>query len=446
MNQKWRLPIFFVFTAAFLITAPLVVLYTAGYRYQFGSTRIVKTGIVSVSTFPKNADIFLDDKEQSKRTPYVIKNLYPGEMRVRIEKEDYHPWDKLLSVGSGETTFLKDVVLFLESNVERYFKKTNISAVSQKDTSDFAYSLKNGLFQEVWITDGIFGSERLLAKMRNNNNASYSLSWSQDREFLMLKETVGARHKYLLIQARSGDLIPFSISSQETASWDTGSGHLLFLRSGTRLKSVNVDSLKTTRLPFRANAVQSSKDRFTIVQSSSGRSIVSYIDKDDVASILAYLPLGDYRFLESAAGRILLEDVERRRIILLDEHNPQNPLLLNTEARFFAWNENKNAIAFSNGFDLNIFSLNSHKTETLTRFSEPITGIAWYPVGGVLFFSQSDRIVAIETDNRDQRNQLELLSEIKVKKIWFEKDGSKLYALGSKNNEPDTIYQKQLQK
>ncbi len=446
MNYKWRSTIFLAFTAAFLITAPLVVLYTAGYRYQFGSARIVKTGILSISTHPKSATIFLEDKEQSKRSPNVIKNLRPGETHVRLEKTGYHTWDKTLTIGSGETTFLKEVILFLESEVEEYFEKTNVSDVIQMDKDVFVYSAKNGLYEEVWITDGPFGSDRFLAKTRHVPGATYTLSWSQDREYLMLKEAVGWKEKSVIVQVRSGDVVPAAINSTETAWWDTGSGHGLFVKSGTTLRLLNIDSNKIQNLKIKADAIQTAKNRFAVIQSTNDRSIVSYIDDSGVASIFEYLPLGYYRFVESAAGRILLEDTVRRRIILLDENNAQNPILLNTEATFWKWNENKDAIAYSNGFDLTVFSLLNQKTQTITRFSEPITEIAWYPIGGVLFFSQANRVLSIETDQRDNRNQLELAKDIQAEEIWFEKDGSKMYILGSKNGEPATIFEKQLQK
>lgn len=446
MTYKWRSTIFFVFTACFLITAPLVVLYTAGYRYQFGSARIIKIGVISISTLPKSATIFLDDKEQSKRSPNVIKNLRPGKTRVRLEKTGYHTWDKTLVVGSGETTFLNDVVLFLKNEIKPFFEKTNVSDVAQKDREVFAYSVKNGSWQEVWITDGPFGSDRFMAKIRHNPGADYFLSFSQDREYLMLKEIAGWKEQIVVIQSKSGKVVNVSAKPNETAWWDTGSEHGLFLKSNTSIRLANLDSNKISAIPIVADSVQSSKNRYTVVQSTNERSIVSYIDDSGVASIFEYLPLGSYRFVESAAGRILLEDTVRHRIILLDENNPQDPILLNTEAVFWKWSDSKDSIAYSNGFDLTVFSLYTRKTQTVTRFSEPITGIAWYPIGGVLFFSQPNRILTIETDQRDSRNQLELVPNIQALDIWFEKDGSKMYVLGSINGEPSTIFEKELQK
>jgi hypothetical protein len=446
MNYRWRSTIFLVFTAAFLITAPLVVLYTAGYRYQFGSTQIVKTGIVSVSSFPKNAKIFLNGKEQSKTSDFVIDNLRPGETIVRLEKDGYHPFEKNLLVKSGDTTFLKDVVLFLKNEVKEYFDKNNVSDVLPKDDSAFSYSVKNGAWQEVWITDGPFGSERFLTKVRHNPGADYELSWSLNREYLMLKETAGWRQKYVVVELRSKDVVPVAIGPSELASWDTGSSQRLFIKSTAGIRYSDLTTKKTTPVSIEADSIQTSEDGFSIVQTRNDKSIVSYINESKIASILAYLPTGDYEFRESAAGRILLEDPANNKIVLLDEHNTHNPILLNTEASIWKWSKDKSEIAFSNGFDLNIYSLHSHQTETLTRFSEPVTEIAWYPIGEVLFFSQADRIVSIERDQRDKRNQLELASNIQTKKIWFEKDGSKLMILGSRDSLPQTIFEKELQK
>ena len=78
---------FLVFLAGFFIAAPLVVLYTAGYRYNFGTGRIVQTGVLSIDSTPKGAAIFLDGDRLRPSSPALLKNVLPGDHRVRVEKD-----------------------------------------------------------------------------------------------------------------------------------------------------------------------------------------------------------------------------------------------------------------------------------------------------------------------------------------------------------------------
>ena len=52
-----RRTIYILFIVIFLIAAPLVVLYSEGYRYNLKRGKIQKTGILIISSLPKKADI-----------------------------------------------------------------------------------------------------------------------------------------------------------------------------------------------------------------------------------------------------------------------------------------------------------------------------------------------------------------------------------------------------
>ena len=112
MKTYWQPILFFLFVLAFLISAPLVVLYTSGYRYQLNSNKILKTGVLSVSTIPKVASLFIDDKEETARTPVVIDTILPGTHVISLQKDGYIKWSKSLEIFSQSTTFAENVVLF----------------------------------------------------------------------------------------------------------------------------------------------------------------------------------------------------------------------------------------------------------------------------------------------------------------------------------------------
>ena len=71
--------IFLIFLGLFLISAPIVVLYTAGYRINPQRMALVKTGLFSISSEPKGAAIFIDSKQTDQKTNVIIDTIIPGE-------------------------------------------------------------------------------------------------------------------------------------------------------------------------------------------------------------------------------------------------------------------------------------------------------------------------------------------------------------------------------
>lgn len=98
--------------AVFIIASPLIVLYTAGYRYSWKEKIIKQTGVVSIDAIPREAMVTLNDITIHKNLPIRLPNIAPGDYHLRIAHEGYRPWEKDLTVLSKETTYIKDISLF----------------------------------------------------------------------------------------------------------------------------------------------------------------------------------------------------------------------------------------------------------------------------------------------------------------------------------------------
>ena len=60
MTLRTRRILYSFFIAIFVIAAPTLVLYTAGFRYDFEYNRIVETGSLVVKSYPQNASIYIN--------------------------------------------------------------------------------------------------------------------------------------------------------------------------------------------------------------------------------------------------------------------------------------------------------------------------------------------------------------------------------------------------
>ncbi len=98
----------------FFIISPLIILYTAGYRYDAENGIILQTGVISIDVTPDNAEVYIGAGLVNDQLPLRITNVAPGSYPVRVEAEGYLTFTADLTVLSNETAFIRDLALVKE--------------------------------------------------------------------------------------------------------------------------------------------------------------------------------------------------------------------------------------------------------------------------------------------------------------------------------------------
>ena len=83
MGQLRRI-IFYLFVAIYLIAAPLTVLYALGYILSPTRQTLVQTGLISLSSVPSQASVWVNGSLLNEKTPLVLRNLKPGPYSLRV--------------------------------------------------------------------------------------------------------------------------------------------------------------------------------------------------------------------------------------------------------------------------------------------------------------------------------------------------------------------------
>lgn len=91
-------------------TASLAIFFAKGYTFSSKEKRIVGTGILTVSSEPDAASIYLDG-HLTTATNATIPSLSPKAYSVKIVKEGFIPWEKTVTVKESLVTELK-ITLF----------------------------------------------------------------------------------------------------------------------------------------------------------------------------------------------------------------------------------------------------------------------------------------------------------------------------------------------
>ena len=117
MTMQFRRFIFWIFVILFIAASVIVTLFAQGWRFDFDSFRIVRTGGIFIKTTISGAKIYINDKYTGSTAGILnytklVDDLAPKNYNLFIHKEGYYPWNKMVEVKNGLVTELVSVTLF----------------------------------------------------------------------------------------------------------------------------------------------------------------------------------------------------------------------------------------------------------------------------------------------------------------------------------------------
>ena len=104
LSYERRQKFFWQLVAIFLVSLPILIFYTTGYRLDFTNEEnaIMSTGGVYVTTDNLEVDVYLDEEQVERprlfRSAYYIQNIAIGQHRIVVQRPDLQTWVKELPV------------------------------------------------------------------------------------------------------------------------------------------------------------------------------------------------------------------------------------------------------------------------------------------------------------------------------------------------------------
>lgn len=229
MSLTVRRIIFYCLLITFIVSAPIIIGYTAGYRYSIKQRRIVTTGIISAQSNPEQARIYFNGALYKDRTPALITNLAPGSYKIEIVREGFHPWNKTLNVESEKTTFTGAVMLF----------KRGTEPLPILDIPKKVYAARPKLItfnaHEVWYNNPKTQERKLITRLLEKINNVIPLQ-NDSAVLLILPDRVRALELDLRDQQNFWDLTIFDEIKNTLLSED---GKTLFIEGTWQGKAGN---------------------------------------------------------------------------------------------------------------------------------------------------------------------------------------------------------------
>lgn len=402
MPLRLRQLIFAVLTLFFVISAPLIILYTAGYKYNINKNIVEKTGSLVLDSVPPKARILLNERDAHKLTPATFSHLLPDDYRIRLEKEGYYPWEKTLPVTSKRTTFATDVVFFREASPEMSFNKKIKFVVPAPDGASAAFvSIEKTQAEELSVWN-----------LENEHSARFSapgkidgLTWSPSSKYILVKLT--GSQKFFAVPRESGQTIDiFKIFGREWKNlvWSENNDDELYGSApeggAYGIYKINLDNKTAKKISSGGSRVWQQNSRlYTLVPSNNGIKLLQISETERPVEITA-LKAGDYTFLASRTDILMLADKTKSLLYLLKpEFN--DPILLETRATYAVWSPSFKKLMISDDFELRLYDYEKNEINFVTRHGEPVKKALWLDSENHLVIEFRNSILGAELDYRD---------------------------------------------
>ena len=104
--------VFYLCLVIYLAACPLTILDALGYTFAPGDTpEVMKTGVLSLSTVPDGATVYVENRRYTKRTPTVLQGMRPGSYHLKLLLKDHEPWDGTVGIEPEQATVLTRALL-----------------------------------------------------------------------------------------------------------------------------------------------------------------------------------------------------------------------------------------------------------------------------------------------------------------------------------------------
>ncbi|OGD57297.1 hypothetical protein A2V71_00465 [Candidatus Berkelbacteria bacterium RBG_13_40_8] len=195
---------------SFIFFAGLLVLVANGYHLNLSNFRLQKTGMIVLDGTPRSIILSVNGEERNANFPTRVTKLFPGRYELKITKDNYEPWEKVVEIKGGQAALHKNIILFLkEPEIQAVSKNEGEIANIQKDFQNQSKSITIKE-NEIWF------QEQLLTRFSQNVFGAIVGSdgnhiFAQVGNEIRVIEIDGANDTGLF-QVKNANPIPFGVS------------------------------------------------------------------------------------------------------------------------------------------------------------------------------------------------------------------------------------------
>lgn len=418
MTLKTRRILYLSCILIFALTAPPLVLYTTGFRYDWEYRRLVETGSLVVKSNPEGAAIYLNGQLYQDATPTIINNILPGKINLEVKKDGYHAWQKNLAVNPRLTTFVENIKLFLRSETQTYLPALVADYWWNGKQDKLVYATG----KELRLYNTLNQKNSLITKTGRHQNAA--ILWSpHDDRFVFNQFIIDAASPEKFI-----DLKTIAPEALKNIQWDPLAPGTIYSLTSRGLYRISY-LIKTARLVKAGNIINYSLkgDKIILLQKSAlGTSLVYFTLSDPSTMIL----LGERPdaandiFLETNSHRLAIYNHRQKSLTIFDPSlkatNPELATIEIPDVDKAIWSRDGGRLVYASGgaiyqrsFTGPITVIPAPKTtELITRYSQSVADVFWSDDENYLFYFVADSLRVLEITPSTAPHSLILLANL----------------------------------
>lgn len=411
------------YAALFFLVAPLLLFYTAGYRYNTKKAAIEKYGTLIIDSTPSGASITLDGQSAVDTTPATFQELVPGWHTTRVERPGYTAWEKSLEIRAERATFADRIHLFRSAPLTQLVHEGDVRALAANTDRDtlFAleYSSPSATRALLLQSRGRISSE---VSLQESLPTATDIRWQEDARAIYLDRPDRAQDPLIRLTSRG-----LQVTSTLAAGFWQGNDLLVADRQMlTRWNSRN----GTTSQELLPTSTIASVDGIRLMEEVDGSQRLVF--RRTFSEQLLALPYGDWLFFDQRDSELLLRDADRWLWITGTGNAPEAALLEGSHLRFPPPGARVEGVLVIRENEL-LHWTPGKTTQLLVRQTAPIREAAWHRSGDVVFFSTDTAIEALDLDERGGRRRQTLVTFDAIQD--FDLIGNVLYVAATKGSE-----------
>ncbi|MFA5062119.1 MAG: PEGA domain-containing protein [Patescibacteria group bacterium] len=320
------------FIAFFIIASPIIIMYTAGYRYDWANGLLKETGAISIDVEPPQASVYLNGIKLKDNMPIRLNNIAPGRYGLNISASGYYDWVTEIDVKNKQTVYIKEISL-LKKNRPQILISGNMQTFALSDDYKYIiYTTQKTNNTEIWLWNTADHSAAILTKINTLN--PLKISWSKNGDYAVVSNQTSPYTTLLLLNANN----PLSITniSANTAQaiekyqWDP-QGLALYFSTKNNIISYDPQNQQTQIVTknsyldwymYRGGLltlqINTTSKQYKIISDTLGFksafNSMAYTGSDDLAR-------NQYKIAMADAGKVLLKNTRTAEMELVTANN-----------------------------------------------------------------------------------------------------------------------------
>lgn len=407
MKKRTRYLILLICFLIFLGLAPVLVYFVRGVKYDGANGRFSPTGLISVETEPKGADIFLNGEKVAESNASV-RFLPAGDYGVSISKSGYFSWMKRLTVQEGKVTWANP-------------NPTPLYLIKEGATEQALVSGANAFF----LLDGAIGYTTssglsLLSGPDFKNSQSFPLP-SAVRDVTVAPSRKSAlvrtQNQTFQLNLNERSLTPITPHLPPEAHISLLSDNAVLVLEDGELQHIDLQKKQITPLVNSVSSFGHTPDSLYVLQTTSSSStllISNLANLTELNPLVLSLPLFKHAQLLATFQKqlFIVGDGTLFRI-----NNTLEPLLSNVTG--FNFDPNNSSLILTTPGELHYYNTGEQKIRLIARSNEPFTNPVLKTSHGYAFTFHQQSLKAVELDDRDHQNTYTLSSLTDPKQFTF---------------------------